>query len=338
MDERISVIVPVYRVEKYLPQCIDSLLAQTHRELEILLVDDGSPDQCGKICDEYAKRDARIRVIHQQNRGVSAARNAGLEQATGAYIGFVDGDDWAEPDMFERLYAWIKQERTQIVSCGWLLFEENTGRERADRSYEPMRLEYQEALYFMLRGIYFEGYVWNKLFDACLFRDNKMRFNESVHLCQDLLFVCHCLHTGASLYYNSEPLYHYRIHAQSAVRSFNVKRCAELLARREIVALTEGMESKLNELSKGLFSAAAVSLRAHATLSNNRQWMDILEPDAKLYAGLYLSSGEFSFRDKLRFLLLMYLPVPSMLIWGKVKKHFRLAWIRPKKGREEQRA
>ena len=94
----ISVIVPVYKVEEYLPQCIDSILAQTFTDFELLLVDDGSPDRCGEICEEYAGKDTRIRVFHQQNSGVSAARNIGLQHAKGTYIVFVDSDDWVSTD------------------------------------------------------------------------------------------------------------------------------------------------------------------------------------------------------------------------------------------------
>ena len=102
---KISVIVPVYNVEQYLPQCLDSIINQTYKNLEIICVDDGSPDNSGKILDEYAKKDKRIKVIHQENQGVSVARNTGLDNATGKYIGFVDPDDWIEADYYETLTA-----------------------------------------------------------------------------------------------------------------------------------------------------------------------------------------------------------------------------------------
>lgn len=94
MNEKISIIIPVYQVQEYLPKCIESVLRQTYRNLEIILVDDGSPDQCGTICDSYAKKDARICVIHKKNEGVALARNTGMEHATGQYISFIDSDDW----------------------------------------------------------------------------------------------------------------------------------------------------------------------------------------------------------------------------------------------------
>ena len=96
----ISVIVPIYNVEKYLPQCVESLMNQTLKDIEIILVDDGSPDCCPVICDEYAEKDKRIKVIHQKNAGVSAARNEGLKNAQGAFIGFVDPDDWVAPEIY----------------------------------------------------------------------------------------------------------------------------------------------------------------------------------------------------------------------------------------------
>jgi len=115
----ISVIVPIYKVEKYLPKCIDSLLNQTYRDLEIILVDDGSPDGCGEICDVYAARDNRIKVIHQANAGVSAARNAGLRVAGGEYIGFVDADDFCDIDMYAVMLEQMQDGNYDIVVCGY---------------------------------------------------------------------------------------------------------------------------------------------------------------------------------------------------------------------------
>ena len=114
----ISVIVPIYKVEKYLAQCVDSILSQTHKDLEVILVDDGSPDGCGAMCDDYAKRDSRVRVIHKENGGLSDARNAGLAVCTGDYIGFVDSDDYIAPDMYETLAAFAEKEDLDVAMCG----------------------------------------------------------------------------------------------------------------------------------------------------------------------------------------------------------------------------
>ena len=123
--ERISVIIPVYGVEKYLEKCVSSVLAQTWEDLEVILVDDGSPDNCPAICDALAARDSRIRVLHQPNGGLSAARNAGLDIAGGAYIGFVDGDDYIAPDMYEKLYAALTDTGADMSVCGYRYVDED---------------------------------------------------------------------------------------------------------------------------------------------------------------------------------------------------------------------
>lgn len=118
MNNLISVIVPVYKAEDTLLRCVNSITVQTYRQLEIILVDDGSPDKCPEICDQLAKDDSRIVVIHQQNGGVSAARNAGLANAHGDYLGFVDSDDWVELEMYERLLQGVLDQKAQICLCG----------------------------------------------------------------------------------------------------------------------------------------------------------------------------------------------------------------------------
>ena len=109
MDEKISIIIPVYKVEQYLEACVDSILKQTYRNLEVILVDDGSPDKCGEICDRYVAQDERVRVIHKANSGVARARNDGIEIATGDYISFIDSDDWIAENAYEVLYNGLKE-------------------------------------------------------------------------------------------------------------------------------------------------------------------------------------------------------------------------------------
>ena len=124
---RISVIVPVYNVAAWLPRCVDSILAQTCENLEILLVDDGSADDSGRICDAYAEKDPRIRVIHKENGGLSSARNAGLDLASGEYIGFVDSDDWIEPEMYAEMLSLLKKYNARMVCAGRYEVDGDTG-------------------------------------------------------------------------------------------------------------------------------------------------------------------------------------------------------------------
>ena len=125
MKDLISVIIPIYNVEKYLNKCIDSIINQTYKNLEIILVDDGSPDNCPQICDEYAKKDNRIKVIHKKNGGVSSARNVGLINSTGNYIGFIDPDDYIEPIMYEKLLKVLKESNTLVSMCGFYKIKDN---------------------------------------------------------------------------------------------------------------------------------------------------------------------------------------------------------------------
>ena len=119
MNDLISIIVPVYKAEKYLRRCVDSILAQTYQNIEVLLIDDGSPDNSGEICDEYAEKDSRVRVFHKPNGGVSSARNLGLKEAKGDYIGFVDADDYIDKTMYEVLLCNLIKENSDISICSY---------------------------------------------------------------------------------------------------------------------------------------------------------------------------------------------------------------------------
>ena len=158
----ISIIVPIYNVEPYLRRCVDSLLQQTCEDFELILVDDGSPDDCGAICDEYATLDSRVRVIHKPNGGLSDARNAGLEIAQGAYIAFVDSDDWVTPDYLERMLTAMLETGADICECEVL----RTSGEEATAT-EPGTSEVYETSEALGQLIYdgaFHQHVWNKLY------------------------------------------------------------------------------------------------------------------------------------------------------------------------------
>ena len=213
----VSIIVPVYKVEQYLRQCIDSLLAQTYRETEIILVDDGSPDHCGEICDFYAAQDRRIRIIHQENAGVSAARNAGLSIARGEYIGFVDPDDWIAPEMYEKLLTCMDKYSADMAVCGYTYCSE-AGEPDEKRPYalKPEEcLSRKETMRRMadippsLRHV-----VWNKLFRRNLI--GEIRFPEDYHASEDVIFLTDYLLKAGIIACVHEPLYFNRIRKGSA--------------------------------------------------------------------------------------------------------------------------
>lgn len=162
---QISIIVPVYKVEQYLDRCVNSILNQTFTDFELILVDDGSPDRCPQMCDEWAKKDARIRVIHKENGGAGAARNAALRAAEGEYIGFVDSDDWITPDMYEYLYGLLKRyPEAQIAQCDAI--QTSDEKQEAPARPENIQLWNQKQMmeyFFRIHGEKSNYSIWNKL-------------------------------------------------------------------------------------------------------------------------------------------------------------------------------
>lgn len=166
----LSIIVPVYKVENYLPRCVDSILAQTVRDFELILVDDGSPDRCGAICDEYALQDSRIRVIHKKNGGLSSARNAGLDIARGQWLGFVDSDDRIVPDCYEKLLACAEGQKVKLVCAGRWDVSERTGETTPGLCPEKEEsVSGMELARRIFTWDHLDSAAWDKLYRAELF-------------------------------------------------------------------------------------------------------------------------------------------------------------------------
>lgn len=203
---KISVIIPVYNAEPFLPACLDSVLAQTHRELEIILIDDGSTDGSGGICDRYAARDSRIRVIHLENGGVSRARNRGLELATGELISFIDSDDTMEPDMYELLVQCMEEHHADISHCGYKhLVRDEIRLVHDTRQIRPQTRE--EALNCFVSGTLFGGGLWNKLFRRSLLEG--LSFREDLKNNEDILFNFEAFSRAECSVFADYALYNY---------------------------------------------------------------------------------------------------------------------------------
>ena len=166
MNPLISVIVPIFNVEKYLNRCVDSIINQTYENLEIILVDDGSTDGCPGICDDYAKKDSRIKVIHKENGGLSDARNAGMKVAIGEYISFVDSDDYVIPDFIEKMLSILISERSDIAECNVAKFYEDGSRELLCENEEVNSYSTSQGLSGLIAENPFKQHVWNKLYKA----------------------------------------------------------------------------------------------------------------------------------------------------------------------------
>lgn len=222
----LSVIVPVFNAERYLTECVDSILEQEFSDYELILVDDGSSDRSAEICDEYAKRDSRVKVIHQQNRGVAAARNRGLDEASGKYIAFVDSDDYIEKSMYQSMMTVAYNQKCDFVMCDCV-------KEYPDKIvpytheirpgyYDKKQLitEYYPHL-LMMENIEYPPTISNWL---CVFQKklcDGIRYLEGVRFSEDLLFGAQVIQRANSFFYMKDHLYyHYRMNPESATHTF----------------------------------------------------------------------------------------------------------------------
>lgn len=218
--DKISVIVPVYNVENYLQQCINSILQQTYHHLEIILIDDGSKDSSGKICDEYALKDDRIVVIHKENGGVSSARNKGIEVATGKYIAFVDADDWIEPEMYEVMLQKLLDSNVDIVRCLQKTIYHNYVAN--DDLYEEGIIDLSQSRNEIIENIFVNGKTpsfFLMLMKKEILDSYQIMFDEDLILGEDLYFMLNIYLHANTLYLYNKYLYNYLIHENSAMNS-----------------------------------------------------------------------------------------------------------------------
>lgn len=216
----ISVIVPVYNVERWLDRCVASIVGQTYKNLEIILIDDGSTDKSSEMCDAWSRLDDRIRVVHKANGGLSSARNEGLGIAMGARIAFVDSDDWIDSEMLATMNRWMdEQSAVDVVMCGTIKNYEN-GREQCIDGDLPQRVfTSDQALHnFLYRSNRMASAVWNKLFDATLFKDDEGKtvvlFPEGLDN-EDYYLLAHIYRKMRGIYFNPRGFYHYCIRTGS---------------------------------------------------------------------------------------------------------------------------
>ena len=217
---KVSVIVPVYKAEKYLRKCVDSILAQTFRDFEVILVDDGSPDGSGAICDEYAKKDPRVRVFHKENGGVSSARQCGLDHARGEYTIHADPDDWVEPNMLEELYAKAKAENADMVICDFYV---NDSRGQRYVGQRPSALDHETVLRELFQQLH--GSCCNKLVRRACYREHKVSFPLEFSFCEDVYVNTSLLKNKIRVAYLSKAFYHYEqdVNDESIVRKNNIR-------------------------------------------------------------------------------------------------------------------
>jgi glycosyltransferase involved in cell wall biosynthesis len=297
----ISIIVPVYNAALYIEECIASVLQQTIGAIEVIVVNDGSTDESAAILDRLAAADQRLRVFHCRNRGVSAARNFGIEKATGDYIGFVDADDWVEPTMFEILYAAMQQD-CDLAICNVTIHNANgTKAIRLSLTDEQIDAAAERGeVFFRFMRFTYDNANWNKLYKREIIREHSLAFDEQMLLWEDLLFNLCYLHYVRKLSVLQTSLYNYRIQPASLTNTnknnstINYNRLYsgyEAFAKQQQVAVE--WEIFRHEMARGCYNQLlhelAVSSRA-ATKSRSRFLFHYYRQVKQIQAGLFYFS------------------------------------------------
>ncbi|MDE7324434.1 MAG: glycosyltransferase [Lachnospiraceae bacterium] len=274
-DEKdlISVIVPVYNVEKYLDRCMQSILHQTYQKLEIILVDDGSTDMSAAMCDDYVHQDKRVKVLHKSNGGLSDARNAGLELATGTYIGYVDSDDWIEPDMYEQMYRACVENNARIAVCRY--FNEYRDRTEAGGNGGIIPLSRDELLKIYIGGhdsyiIY--NSVWSKLFERELVRG--MVFPKGRNS-EDIMYTTRAFCKADRAVYLDRSFYHYVIDREGSIMNAagveRIFRDEIPFWREHIACINETVSAQMADFARYHFQRRLLFYYMDAVDTGNRE-------------------------------------------------------------------
>lgn len=298
----ISVIVPVYNVEKYLKKCLDSIVNQTYQDLEIILVDDGSTDTSGIICDQYAKKDSRIKVVHQENKGQSSARNSGLEIAKGNYIAFVDSDDTIETNMFEILMEMQEITECDLAICGHRTVQEGASFITSDESFSTELLDI-EALWEEVFGK-LNNAVWNKLFKKDLLVG--IRFSLELTHGEDLIFNLEYLIRCKAGAINRQPCYNYLKRCDSVTTSsFSKKKLMEIESKDRALEIVKKYKiSQISNAEKYCFRARMNVMRVIIKAGLEKQYMDVVSVCRKYVRNYYVNvKTELRRKERLEYFL-----------------------------------
>ncbi len=290
----ISVIVPVYKTEKFLNRCVESLVNQTYKNLEIILIDDGSPDNCPKMCDDWAKEDSRIKVLHIKNAGVANARNTALKQASGSYIAFADSDDYLELNMYEKLINAAERHNADIVMCDYQINNESRG---ADRLKAVPK---KKAMKCICMGNYNFGVLWNKLYKNSIVKGIEM---PDLKYSEDLVFNFSAFCNAKIIAQSDLKLYHYYQNDDSAVHKTFDKSNYDAVKARKIIF--ENVSSELKDYAEyGYVLSLFVFLNSIITTNQCADMVDDIRNEILSCKPYIMKSDMFSKKDKLKTKLL----------------------------------
>lgn len=310
--EKISIIVPVYNTENYLVECVESILNQSYENIELILINDGSADSSGKICDDYSKIDCRVKVMHKTNGGQSSARNCGLDLATGSYIGFVDSDDWIKIDMYEKLMTKAIETNSEVVACNISLMTRKGKFRNYSNSDKDYRFDKVSAMKEIFRNEHITFSPCNKLYKKELF--NNLRFDKDIIL-EDKDISYKLIDKCDRVYYINEPLYCYRYNTESTLRGeFTLRRLDEYLVQKrmyEYYYKNYPLFSNLvymNVFDVGLMLFSIIKAEKKYNLMQYSYLIDFKKDVLKKI----LREKDISYKNKVK--IYFYLKIPKLLI------------------------
>lgn len=317
-DKKISIIIPAYNIAPYLPRCLDSVLSQTYTNLEVIVVDDGSTDNTKEIIEKYAEKDSRIVPIYKENTGVSDTRNKGLDIATGDYIGFVDGDDYIEENMYELLINNAIKYNADIAHCGYRLkfpkneyYFYNTGK--------IVEQDKQQGVIHLLEGKFIEPGIWNKLFRRDVVKDIRMK--KELKNNEDLLFNIMAFAKSEKSVFEDKALYNYIMRTNSATTSSGLtyNKVFDGLKVRNIITEMFKDDDKVYQVA--LYSQLKVAIQTYRNITTNNDAQEFKGEQKnikKQVAELYKKAkplGIIGKRTKIDSLLIIHCPVMFKLLY-----------------------
>lgn len=323
MNPKISIIVPVFNVENYIHDCIDSILTQTWQDFELILVNDGSSDRSGEICDEYSKKDNRITVIHKENGGQSSARNRGIDIAKGDYIGFIDSDDWINRDMYKVLYEKAIETDSEISACNIIEYQKDSSK----RFFSQDTTDYLYGRNEAMSEIYLNERLTfspcNKIYKRELFKE--ICFKEG-YILEDMDFAYKIIHLCNKIHYTGQALYNYRYNDNSTLRkAFSKKRLDEYQVRKDMYTFyLENYPNQANDVyAEWFLKGLELYINVEKYYQNEKkQYKYLIASDRKQLKSLVVKKD---YNKKKKLLLSIGLISPKLLAyvyrfyWDKVK-------------------
>lgn len=315
-DRKVSIIIPVYNVERYVRKCIESILKQTYENIEIIIVNDGSSDKTEEICRLFEKKDSRIFLHNLENGGVSKARNYGIQNSTGEYIVFVDGDDFVDSKYIEMLVNSFGSKDVGLGIVDYYIFENNKIYTISPNDSSVTYLTNKQALDMITKHNFFEGYLWNKIFVREIVLKYKLKFDERVKIWEDLLFCAQYLMNDFKVCYNRKALYYYVKRTDSAISNKKVwNEMTHWIALEQLYDIAVKSDGVFLEDISSLYNNNMIGMLAKGEDINLQEIKKKIQLSKQI-------GGKLTTKHKVKYFLLKYCPQMFLLI-RKVRARMR---------------